>query len=323
MKAICMTSRGGNEVLDFRSYPDPVPGPEQVIVDITVAGVNFMDIGVRRGQFWQDVPDPKVLGVEGAGKIIAIGPGIDHLKIGQRVAWAYAPGSYADRICISADSLVVLPGDIDDRTAAALMMQGLTASHFATDFYPIASGEIALVHAAAGGVGNLLTQIVKILGGKVIGRVSQATKAPAAYAAGADYVVVDADGRFAHDVLNLTNGEGVDAVFDGSGTLTFADSLMSLRSGGTFCWFGTALAGAGTIDLASLPRSIKIGYAVFSDHVRTPELLRLRAQRLFDWVLQGKLKVHVGQEYPLRDAAQALEDLEGRRTVGKSLLIPN
>jgi NADPH2:quinone reductase len=281
-----------------------------------------MDIGVRRGQFWQDIPDPKIIGVEGAGIIRAIGPGVRCVDVGQRVAWAYAPGSYAEKICVPAKALVAVPDEISDRTAAAVMMQGLTASHFATDFYPVSKNEFALVHAAAGGVGTLLTQIIKILGGRVIGRVSHGSKVAAAYEAGADYVIVDAKGRFAGQVLELTGDEGVDVVFDGSGDVTFADSLSSLRSGGTFCWYGTALAGAGSVDLVSLPRSIKIGYAVFSDHVRTPQLLRLRAKRLFDWILEGKLKVHIGHEYPLRDAAQALMDLESRMTIGKSILIP-
>jgi NADPH2:quinone reductase len=202
------------------------------------------------------------------------------------------------------------------------MMQGLTASHFATDFYPVQSGDVALVHAAAGGLGLLLTQIVKLRGGTVIGRVSSADKVSAAKRAGADHVIVDADGRFAPQVLALTGGEGVNVVFDGSGPATFQGSLDVLRRTGTFCWYGPVLGGPGPIDIMSLPRSIKLGYAVFSDHIPTPELLRQHARRLFDWIAAGDLKLHIGGVYPLAEAAQAHRDMESRATTGKLLLIP-
>lgn len=322
MDAIVMTRAGGNEVLAFRELADPTPERGQVVVDVSTVGVNFMDIGVREGRFWKEMPNPKILGAEGAGTVRAVGPGVEHFKAGQRVAWAYAPGSYANRIAVPETSLVRVPDGVDDRTAASLMLQGLTASHFATEFYPVRDGDTTLVHAAAGGVGTLLAQIIKLRGGMVIGRVSHASKIATAVAAGADHVIVDDEGCFATRVRELTHGEGVHAVFDGSGPQTFVDSVESLRPGGTFCWYGTALDDSGTIDLTRLPRSIKIGYAVFMDHIRTRVLLRSRAARLFKWVREGKLKVHVGQEYRLSEAARALGDLEGRRTIGKSVLIP-
>ncbi|HEY5849613.1 MAG TPA: quinone oxidoreductase [Lysobacter sp.] len=322
MKAIAMTSPGGIEVLTMLDSAEPVAGAGQAVVEVAAAGVNFMDTGVRRGQFWTDMPNPKVLGVEGAGRVIAVGPGVDDVQPGQRVAWVYAPGSYAERLSLPADALVAIPDGIDDRTAASLMMQGITASHFATDFYPIQSGDIALVHAAAGGVGLLLTQIIKLRGGHVIGRVSHADKVEAAKAAGADHVIVDADGKFAPQVLKLTGGEGVHVVYDGSGPTTFTDSVASLRRSGTFCWFGPVLGTPGSIELTELPRSIKIGYAVFFDHVPTPALLRARADQLFKWVLQGQLNVAVGATYPLAAAALAHADIESRRTTGKLLLTP-
>lgn len=317
-----MSAPGGLEVMAVAEQSEPVPGPNQALVEITAAGVNFMDTGVRRGQFWTEMPNPKTLGVEGAGRVLAVGAGVKSVRPGQRVAWVYGPGSYAQRIAIDADALVPVPDAVDDRTAAAVMMQGLTASHFATDFYPVQPGDVALVHAAAGGLGLLLSQIIKLRGGTVIGRVSHAGKVAVARAAGVDHVIVDDGGNFADEVLRLTGGEGVHVVFDGSGPATFAGSLASLRRNGTFCWFGPVLGAPGPLDLLALPKSIKIGYAVFRDHVHTPALLRSHAARLFDWIARGDLKVTVGGVYPLADAAQAHADLESRRTTGKLLLLP-
>lgn len=276
-----MNGLGDADVLAFVTRPDPEPGPGMVLVQVAVAGVNFMDLGVRQGMSWNAMPNPKILGVEGAGRVLALGDGVDEFEVGQRVAWVYAPGSYAQRIALPAASLVPLPDAIDDRTAAAVMMQGLTASHFATDFHPMRAGDIAFVHAAAGGLGLLLTQIIKLRG-----------------------------------------GEGVHVVYDGSGPATFQGSLDVLRRCGTFCWYGPVLGGPGAIDIMRLPRSIKLGYAVFSDHIATPALLRAHAARLFGWIAEGALKVHVGGVYPLADAARAHTDMASRATTGKLLLIP-
>jgi NADPH2:quinone reductase len=322
MKAIVMTGIGDIDRLQSADLSDPVPGQGQVLVQVAAAGVNFMDIGVRQGMAWTDVPSPKVLGVEGAGRVLATGPGVEDFAPGQRVAWVYAPGSYAERIVVPADMLVAVPDAIDNRTAAAVMMQGLTASHFATDFYPVQPGDVALVHAAAGGLGQILTQIIRLRGGMVIGRVSNPAKVAAARAAGADQVVVDTDGDFADEVIRLSGKDGVDVVYDGSGPATFAGSLAVLRRSGTFCWYGPVLGGPGPIDIMSLPRSIKIGYAVFSDHIATPALFRERSQRLFDWIAAGELKIAIGGIYPLDDAPRAHADLQSRATTGKLLLIP-
>jgi NADPH2:quinone reductase len=322
VKAVVMNGIGGREMLGHVDRPDPMPKSGEVLVEVSTAGVNFMDIGVRRGMAWTDVPSPKVLGVEGAGKVLAIGDAVDHFAPGDRVAWVYAPGTYAERIAISADALMRIPDEIDDHTAAAIMMQGLTASHFATDFHPVRPGEVALVHAAAGGLGLLLTQIIRLRGGSVIGRVSSRDKVGVAREAGADHVIVDSEGKFAEEVLRLTGGEGVHVVYDGSGPSTFQGSLDSLRRSGTFCWYGPVLGGPGPIDIMSLPKSIKLGYAVFSDHIHTPELLQARAGQLFDWVRDGALKVKIGGIYPLADAALAHADMESRVSTGKLLLIP-
>lgn len=317
-----MTGPGGPEVLSFVDRPEPVADPGQVLIDVAVIGVNFMDIGVRLGRSWASEPSPKVPGVEGVGRVLQVGQGVEHIRPGQRVAWVYAPGSYAERIAVSADALVPVPDAIDDRIAAAVMMQGLTASHLATDFYPVQRGDIALVHAAAGGLGLLLTQIIKRRGGVVIGRVSRQEKVEAARDAGADHVIVEARGRFADDVIRLSGGDGVDVVYDGSGPTTFPGSLASLRRCGTLCWYGPVLGGPGAIDIMSLPRSIKLGYAVFRDHIHTPELLRTRAERLFHWIIRADLKVRIGAVHPLARAAEAHRAIESRDTIGKVLLIP-
>ena len=322
MKAIVMQGPGGPDVLRLVDLGEPEPGPNDALVEVEAAGVNFMDIGVRQGNFWTDTADPKPLGVEGAGRILAVGHNVEDVRPGQRVAWVYAPGSYAQRIAIPAASLVPVPDEIDHRTAAALMMQGLTASHFATDFYPVQPGDVALVHAAAGGVGLLLTQIVKMRGGKVIGRVSSAGKAEIARQAGADHVIVDTKGAFAAEVMRLTGGEGVHVVYDGSGPATFDASMASLRRCGTFCWYGPVLGDSGPLRITSLPRSIKIGYAVFTDHISTPALLRDRAKQLFDWIISGAIDIRIGGLYPLEQAARAHADMESRGTTGKLLLIP-
>ena len=322
MKAIVMNGTVGREMLEYVERPDPVVGPGEALVEIAFAGVNFMDIGVRQGMAWTEVANPKILGVEGAGRVVELGEDVEDVAVGQRVAWVYAPGSYAQRIAIPATSLVPVPDGIDDRVAASVMMQGLTASHFATDFYPVQRGDIAFVHAAAGGVGLLLSQIIKLRGGSVIGRVSSQDKVAAAKGAGADHVIVDTEGRFAEEALRLTGGDGVHVVYDGSGPSTFQGSLDVLRRSGTFCWYGPVLGGPGLLDIMSLPKSIKIGYAVFSDHIPTPELLRAHTAQLFEWIADGKLKVRIGGEYQLADAATAHADMESRRTTGKLLLVP-
>jgi NADPH2:quinone reductase len=322
MKAVVMNQPGDIAMLAHVERPDPTPGAGQVLVQIAVAGVNFMDLGVRQGMAWNEMPNPKILGVEGAGRVIALGDNVDGFEIGQRVAWVYAPGSYAEKIAIPASSLVSIPDNIDDQTAAAVMMQGLTASHFATDFYPTQPGDIAFVHAAAGGLGLLLTQIIKLRGGQVIGRVSSADKVAVAKTAGADHVIVDTEGKFVEEARRLSGGEGVHVVFDGSGPSTFQGSLDVLRRSGTFCWYGPVLGAPGPLDIMSLPKSIKLGYAVFFDHIYTPELLRARSAQLFDWIAKGKLKLHIGGVYPLADAATAHADMASRATTGKLLLMP-
>jgi NADPH2:quinone reductase len=280
-----------------------------------------MDIGTRQGQLNRILPMPLIPGVEGSGVVAKVGSNVKDFQIGDCVAWVFAWGSYAELINVAEDSLVKLPEGIDDQTGAAVMMQGITASHFGTQFYETNPGDIALINAAAGGVGLLLTQIIKIRGGTVIGRVSSESKVQAAREAGADHVIV-AKEDFAKNVMQITNGRGVDVVYDGSGPATFEASAHSLRPCGVFCWYGPILGGKGTIDLTSLPNSIKIGYASFMHHIPTPSDLRKVAYQLFDWIKQGKLKVKVYKTYALADAVKAHQDMENRITEGKLLLRP-
>jgi len=322
MRAVVMNGTGGRKMLEYVERPEPAAGPGEALVEIAFAGVNFMDIGVRQGMAWTNIPSPKILGVEGVGRVLKVGAGVSSIEPGQRIAWVYGPGSYAERIAIPATSLVPVPDTIDDRVAASVMMQGLTASHFATDFYPVQPGDIAFVHAASGGLGLLLTQIIKLRGGHVIGRVSSEEKVVAARQAGADHVIIDTEGRFAEEALRLTKREGVHVVYDGSGPTTFQGSLDVLRRSGTFCWYGPVLGGPGPLDIMSLPKSIKIGYATFFDHIHTPDLLRARSAQLFDWIAERKLKVLIGGEYRLADAAAAHADMESRKSIGKLVLVP-
>jgi NADPH:quinone reductase len=202
--------------------------------------------------------------------VIALGEGVETLHAGQRVAWVYAPGSYAEQVVTRADALVPVPDAIDDQTAAGLMMEGVTAHHFATGFYAVKPGDLALVHAATGGVGLMLTQMIKLLGGRVIARVSTEGNAQIARAAGADHVIVESGGNFAKEVLQLTNGEGVQVVYDGSGAVTFDDSLASLRRHGVLSYYGPVLGSPKPIDIATLRRE-----RLSAD--KSQQLMRLRA----------------------------------------------
>ncbi|WP_460141763.1 quinone oxidoreductase family protein [Pseudomonas sp. S2_E01] len=321
MKAMTINRASGAPTLAYAAVEQPAVGNGQVAVEVSVAGVNFMDLGARSGALGGSY-QPSILGVEGAGRIVEVGAHVRDFQVGDRVAWVFVPHSYAEKIVTDVNNLVKIPDDIDDHSAAALMMQGLTASHFATCFYPVQQGDIALVHAGAGGLGRLLTQIIKLRGGSVISRVSSEAKVEIAKAAGADHVIVSGDGTFAEEAVRLSGGEGVHVVFDGSGPATFQGSLQALRRTGTFCWYGPVLGGPGLIDIMSLPKSIKLGYAVFSDSIHTPQLLRVKAMQLFDWLRSGAITVKIGGVYHLADAETALADLESRITTGKLLLIP-
>ena len=322
VKAIVIEAHGGPEQLKLRDVHLAAPGPGQALVEVAASGVNFMDVGTREGYRRGNTSLPLTLGVEGSGRVVELGAGVSRLKVGDRVAWFFVWGSYAGRIIAPVESLVPLPEEIDFETAACLMMQGLTASHFVFETYAIRHGDTALVHAAAGGVGLLLTQMIKLLGGRVIGRVSRADKIEVARAAGADDVIISSTGEFAEEVLRLTGGEGVHVVYDGAGGETFRDSLASLGFHGVLACYGPLMKPLPPIDIFDLPKSVLITFPAVMHHVRTHEALIGRSNQLFDWVRAGKLKVMIGGRYPLAEAGRAHQDIQSRRTTGKLLLIP-
>lgn len=319
MRAVVLEELGGPEVLRLKEQPDPQPGPGELVVDIDFCGVNFMDIGTRVG-FGLAGDLPLVPGVEGAGRVSALGEGVSGFAIGDRVAWVYAYGSYAEKIAVPVDQVVPVPDDIPSDIAAAMMMQGITAHHFVTESAPLAEGETALVHAAAGGVGRMITQLLKLRGARVIGLVSRAEKVPVAKAAGADEVLISSDGDFVDRVKELTGGEGVNAVFDGGGASTFWPSTEVLRRVGTLVYFGPLIGDIPTVRMLDLPKSIKVTYAVFADHIHNRELLLKHTGDLFDKIREGKLRIDITGRYPLGAAEQAHTDIESRRTHGKLLL---
>lgn len=316
MKAIVMHEYGGPEVLALGDVQLPEPGPGQALVRVMAAGVNFMDTGVRRGLATARGL-PMTPGVEGAGIVLATGPQVDEVRVGDRVAWFYAPGSYAEQLIAPVSQLVPLPEDIGFDHAASLMMQGLTASNLVFQVHPIKPGDVALVHAAAGGVGLMLTQMIKLLGGKVIGRVSHADKVDAVLEAGADYVVIGSAGNIASQVLRLNGGRGVDVVYDGTGAEGFDESVGLLDYFGTLALYGPFMSPIAPIDIFTMPKSIKLTYPSVMHHVRNRDALLERSRQLFNWFSSGKLKTRIGKRYGLSEVEQAHRDIESRRTTGK------
>lgn len=320
MRGIVVREFGGPDVLTWADLPEPVPGPGEVVVELAAAGVNYMDVGVRSGPVPGWMP-PTTLGVEGAGRLAEIGPGVENTQVGDRVAWYYHKGSFAERIAIPAAAVVPVPDFLDLETAAAVMMQGLTANHFTTETYQIKPGDTAVVHAAAGGVGLTLTQLIKARGGRVIGLVSREDKITAAKEAGADHVLVSSGGGFEERVRELTDGEGAHVVYDGGGAPTFASSMQALRYHGTLAFYGPFM-GIPTLTPMDLPRSIHLTCPAVQAHVRTRAALLARTAELFGFIESGALRPRIGNRYPMADAAKAYTDIESRRTTGKLLLIP-
>lgn len=321
MHAVVVEEYGGPEVMAYREWPDPEPAAGELLVDVEFAGINFMDTGSRVGFGLVGAP-PVIPGVEGAGRVAALGEGVTDFAVGDRVAWVGVYGSYAERLAVPATRAVPVPDDIPSDVAASTMMQGITAHHFVTESAPLAEGEIALVHSAAGGVGRTLSQLLKLRGVRVIGLVSREEKVAAAKEAGADDVLVSSNGDFVERVLGLTDGEGVHAVFDGGGSATFHASLEVLRRSGTMAYFGPLHGDIPTVRMCDLPKSIKLVYPVYSDHIATREELLRHTADLFAKIRDGQLRIDVSRRYPLSEAEQAHRDIESRRTSGKLLLAP-
>jgi NADPH2:quinone reductase len=320
MQAIVVTELGGPEVLALADHPDPVAGPGEVVVEVAAAGVNFFDIYRRSGVYKQ--PVPYIPGHEGAGTVTAVGAGVTGFSAGDHVAWNDCPGSYAERVAARADKLVPVPAGIDLKAAGAVMLQGLTAHYLCRSTFPVTAGTVAVVHAAAGGVGLLLTQMIKDLGGTVIATTSSAPKAELAERAGADHVTSYEE--FPQVVRRVTGGRGADVVYDGVGKDTFDAGLSSLRPRGMMVLFGGSSGQVPPVD----PQRLNSGGSLFltrptlADHIADRGELLWRAHDVFGWLGKGKLSVRIGAEYPLADAARAQEDLAGRRTTGKLILIP-
>ena len=311
MQAVVVTRSGGPDVLEVRDEPEPTPGAGQVLVDVEAIGVNFRDVYEREGNYGG--PPPVIAGVEGCGTVAGSG---------ERVAWVSAPGSYAERVVVDADKAVPVPEGISPELGAAALLQGMTAHYLARSTYRIEPGDVAVVHAAAGGVGLLLTQIVKLAGGTVIGTTSSDEKAELARAAGADHVV-GYDG-FAEQVRALTGGEGASVVYDGIGRSTFGESLKALRPRGTAVLYGAASGPPPPLDLGVLAPagSLFVTRPTLTHYTLTREELLERAGDVFGWIEAGKLEVRIGETYPLAEARRAQEDLQARRTTGKLILLP-
>jgi NADPH:quinone reductase len=311
MRAIVFERNGGPEVLELKEVPAPDPGDGEALVDVEAIGVNYRDVYERNGGGYGSAP-PAIIGVEGAGTI---------RDTGERVAWAHVAGSYAEQIAVPRGLLVRLPDAVSTEVAAAALLQGMTAHYLAADSYPVASGDWVLVHAAAGGVGLLLTQIAKARGGRVIATTSTEDKADLARGAGADEVI-GYEG-FAERARELTGGEGVAAIYDGVGKATFLDGFKALGPAGRMILYGAASGRPDPIDPGMLVAgSWYVQRPTLGTYTRTPELLRERAGALLAMIESGKLDVRIGARYPLDQAHKAHEDLEARKTTGKILLTP-
>jgi len=322
MRAIRVEATGGPEAMEVRDVTAAEPQRGELLVDVAASGVNFIDTYQRSGIYQMALPFTP--GSEGAGAVAAVGPEVEGFARGDRVAWAMAPGSYAEQAVVPASNAVKVPDGIDDRTAAAAPLQGMTAHYLVASTHPVRSGDTALVHAAAGGMGLLLTQMIKARGGRVLGTVSTDEKERLAREAGADEIIRYTDEDVVSRVRELTSGAGVDVVYDGVGQSTFDASLASLRPRGTLALFGASSGPVPPLD----PQRLNSAGSVFltrpslGHHIADRAELDWRAGEVFGAIGRGELDVRIGATYPLADARQAHEDLEGRRTTGKLLLVP-
>ena len=323
MRAIQITETGGPEVLRLAELPDPAPGPGQLLVELAAAGVNYIDTYHRSGAY--PMPLPFIPGSEGAGTVTAVGPDVRDFAVGDQVAWAASQGSYAERAVVATDQAVPVPQGVDIEIAAGCLLQGMTAHYLVVSVHTVQPDEAVLVHAAAGGMGLLLTQLATARGGRVIGTVSTADKERLAREAGAAEVIryTEID-DVAGEVRRLTGGDGVAAVYDGVGASTFDASLASLRRRGMLALFGAASGPVPPVDAQRLNSagSVFLTRPKLADYVATREELTWRAGEVFDAILDGSLRISIGARYPLTDAGRAHQDLQGRRTTGKLLLLP-
>jgi NADPH2:quinone reductase len=322
MKQIQVSRHGGPEELKLMETPTPTPGAGQALVRIAASGVNFIDVYFRSGLYKADLPFTP--GNEASGIVESVGADVSQVKAGDRVAYAMQRGSYAQYALVPAAQLVNLPDDVDLNTAAAAMLQGMTAHYLTHSTFPLKPGDKALVHAAAGGAGRLIVQMAKMLGATVYGTAGSEAKAAIAKEAGADEVIIYTRDDFAVEVKRLTGGKGVDVIYDSVGASTFLKGLDLLRPRGTMALFGQSSGSVQPIDPGILnPKgSLFLTRPSLAHHVLTREELLWRSGDVLGWIGSGKLKLRIDKTYSLGDAAEAHRDLEGRKTAGKLLLLP-
>lgn len=324
MKKIQITEFGDSSVLKLCEVDIPTPGDDQVVVKVAGAGVNFLDIYQRGGAGIYGLTLPYTPGVEGAGIVHQVGAKVEHLKAGDRVAWAMALGSYTEYALLPSEKVAKVPEGIDLTIAAAAALQGTTAHYLVNSTYPVKPGDIALVHAAAGGTGNLLCQMILEKGGRVIATTSTDSKEKIIRETGVEDVIRYDSQGVAEEVKRITGGKGVDVVYDGVGASTFDDSLASLKPRSMMVLFGAASGPVPPFDLQRLNASgsLFITRPTLGHYLATRHELEERMSAIFNSISTGKLSIRIGAQYPLADAAKAHDDLAGRGTVGKLLLIP-
>ncbi|HXO40439.1 MAG TPA: quinone oxidoreductase [Thermoanaerobaculia bacterium] len=324
MHAVRVHQFGGPEVLVYEEVDDPLAGPGQVVVRIEASGLNFIDIYHRTGFYKLPTPPPFTLGQEAAGTVMAIGDGVAEVAVGDRVAFCGIQGAYAEQAAVPAARLVKLPDGVSTRQGAAVMLQGMTAHYLACSTRPLGPGDACLVHAGAGGVGQLLCQIAKLRGARVFATVSTEEKAELARQSGADEVILYTRQDFEAEVKRATGGRGVQVVYDGVGRTTFDKGLACLEPRGMMVAFGQSSGAVPPFDVGRLAAlgSLFLTRPTLFHYMATREELTARAGDLFGWLAAGKLELRIGAELPLRNAADAHRALEGRQTTGKVLLIP-
>ena len=322
MHAIRIHEYGGPEVLRYEEVSTDEPGAGEARVRIEAAGLNYIDVYHRTG-LYPSANMPFTPGREGAGVVEAVGPGVTEVSVGDRVAYATHQGSYTEVALVPSEALVPLPDSIDTQSAAAAILQGIAAHYLTRSTYPLSTSDTALVHAAAGGVGLLLIQMAKMLGARVLGTVSTPEKAQLAKEAGADEVILYTQTDFEAEVKRLTDGQGVDVVYDSIAKTTFDKSLNSLRPRGYLVLFGQSSGTAAPLDLSRLSSgSLFVTRPMLTHYAADREELMERTGDLFEWIAAGTLKLRIDRTFPLQDVADAHRALEGRQTTGKVLLIP-
>lgn len=321
MKAVYIDQTGGPEVLKYGQMPDPQPAAGQALIKVAATGVNFIDTYHRSGLY--KIPPPAVLGSEGAGTVVSTGEGVANFKPADRVVWAMSRGSYAEYAAVPAALLIPLPSGVDFKDAAAAILQGMTAHYLSHSTFSLKKGHTVLIHAAAGGTGGLLVQMARMLGARVIGTAGSPEKAELARKDGADEVILYRERDFTEETRRLTNGEGVDVVYDSVGATTFSKSLDCLKPRGMMVSFGNASGPVPAIEpvILSQKGSLFLTRPTLQNYLLTHEELEWRAGDVLRWIQEKKLSLRIGHTYKLSDAAQAHRDLEGRKTVGKLILV--